>query len=292
MSHEEHSGTARRRNRKGTIVLAAVFIVGLLILLFPTLSSQWNARVQRRAVAAYEEAAAELSEAASAEFFEAAGAYNESIAGIGSAEAIACPELVEEEYEALPDISGTGVLGYVSIAKIDVQLPIYYGTDDAVLQVGAGHLEGSSLPVGGESTHSVILAHRGLPGSLLFTNLDELELGDTFTVTVLDRVLTYRVDRISVVLPDELENLYIEEGKDYCTLMTCTPYGINSHRLLVRGVRVGNTEEAVTRVTTDAGEMELLTVASLIAAPLLLLVLIWLLWSARRKKKREADHEK
>ncbi|MCD8098755.1 MAG: class C sortase [Lachnospiraceae bacterium] len=286
------SGEVRRREHIWTIVLAAVFIVGLLILLFPTVSSWWNARVQRRAVAAYEEAAAELSEAASAEFFEAAGAHNESLAGIGSAEAIACPERVEEEYEALPDISGTGVLGYVSIAKIDVQLPIYYGTDDAVLQVGAGHLEGSSLPVGGESTHSVILAHRGLPGSLLFTNLDELELGDTFTVTVLDRVLTYRVDRISVVLPDELENLYIEEGKDYCTLMTCTPYGINSHRLLVRGVRVGNTEEAVMRVTTDAGEMELLTVALLIAAPLLLLVLIWLLWSARRKKKREADHEK
>ncbi|MCD8361977.1 MAG: class C sortase [Lachnospiraceae bacterium] len=291
MKSRQDSAAARRRDRIWTIVLVGVFLVGLLILLYPTVSNWWNARVQTRAVAAYDAAATELTDSAYAEYLAAAEAYNERLAEIGSAEAIVSPELVEEGYEELLDISDTGVMGYVTIAKINVQLPIYHGTDSAVLQVGAGHLEGSSLPVGGESTHSVISAHRGLPSSLLFTNLDKLELGDTFTVTVLNRVLTYQVDRISVVLPDELENLYIEEEKDYCTLMTCTPYGINSHRLLVRGVRVGDSEEAVTRVSANEKQMDLILVASAAAVPLLLLVLVGLLLNTRRRKKREANHD-
>ncbi|MCD8222881.1 MAG: class C sortase [Clostridiales bacterium] len=231
----------RRRSLKdilATAILALIFLIGVGVLLYPTVSEWWNARVQTRAVATYNALADALSEKDYSEYFEAARAYNNRLYEIGSAEAIASPELAGEDYWDLLDIAGTGVMGYVTIDKIDVQLPIYHGTDAAVLQVGAGHMEGTSLPIGGESTHSVISAHTGLPSALLFTHLDRLTEGDIFTVTILKEVFTYQVDQILVVLPTEIENLYIEDECDYCTLMTCTPYGVNSHRLLVRGSRI------------------------------------------------------
>ncbi len=269
----------------GTLVLVLVFVVGLLILLYPTVSNWWNERVQTRVVMNYDQAVSNLSDEDYTAIFEAAEAYNEKLAALDPAQALLSDDPVGG-YEETLDITGTGIMGYVTIEKIDVELPIYHGTSDSALSAGAGHLEGSSLPVGGESTHCVISAHRGLPSALLFTNLDQLEVGDTFTITVLDRVLTYQVDQITIVLPTELEDLYIEAGKDYCTLMTCTPYGINTHRLLVRGVRIETDDDAsLIRVTAEAYQIDTIIVASVAAVPLLLILLVCLLVGTRRRKK-------
>lgn len=282
---ENKAGNKKKNGRVGTIVLFVILLLGICILLYPSVSNWWNSKVQTRAVAVYDAAVAALDEEDYTAYWEAAEAYNAQIAEIGSASTITNPELVDEDYWDLLDVSGIGVMGYITIDKINVQLPIYHGTSDSALSAGAGHLEGTSLPVGGESTHCVISAHRGLPSALLFTNLDQLEVGDTFTLTVLNELLTYEVDQISIVEPDELENLYIEEGKDYCTLVTCTPYGVNTHRLLVRGVRTENADGALIRVTADAYKIEPLLVAPFLAIPMLLILLIWLLVSTRKKKK-------
>lgn len=275
----------KKRGTVSTVVLVILLFVGLSVLLYPSVSNWWNSRVQSRAVAVYDEAVAALNEEDYTAYYEAAEAYNEALAEIGSASAIANTDLVDEDYWDLLDVTGTGIMGYITIDKINVMLPIYHGTSSSVLSAGAGHLEGSSLPVGGAGTHCVISAHRGLPSALLFTNLDQLEVGDTFTLTVLDQVLTYEVDQITIVLPDEIENLYIEDGADYCTLMTCTPYGINTHRLLVRGVRTANAEETHIRVTAEAYQIDTILVAAVVAVPMLLLLLVWLLVSTRRRKK-------
>ncbi|MCD8054620.1 MAG: class C sortase [Lachnospiraceae bacterium] len=275
----------RKRGRLGTVVLVIVFLVGIGILLYPSISNWWNERVTTRAVATYDEAVAAMDEADYSAYWEAAEAYNEKLAEIGSSSAISNTDLVDEDYWDLLDVAGIGIMGYITIDKINVQLPIYHGTSSSVLAVGAGHLEGTSLPVGGASTHCVISAHRGLPSALLFTNLDQLEEGDTFTITVLDEVLTYEVDQISIVLPSEIENLYIEEGEDYCTLMTCTPYGINTHRLLVRGVRTTNAEDTHIRVTAEAYQIDTILVAAIAAVPMLIILLVWLIVSTRRKRK-------
>ncbi|MCD7888218.1 MAG: class C sortase [Clostridiales bacterium] len=274
----------KKKGRLSTAVLVAVFVVGLLILIYPTFSNWWNTRGARKTIAQYDAAVDEIAEADYTAFFEAAEAYNEQLAAIGSASAL-LTEGVVEGYEDTLDITGTGIMGYVTIEKIDVELPIYHGTSEGVLQIAAGHVEGSSLPVGGEGTHCVISAHRGLPSALLFTRLDELEEGDTFTITVLDRVLTYQVDQIAIVLPTELEDLYIQEGEDYCTLMTCTPYGVNTHRLLVRGVRIETAADAsLIRVTAEAYEIDTIIVASVAAVPLLVVLLVVLLVSTRKRK--------
>lgn len=278
--------TSKNRDRLMTIILICVLLIGLAILLYPSVSNWWNERVMTRAVATYDEAVSNLTDEDYSAYFEAAEAYNEALQEVGSAAALSAPDLIEG-YEETLDITGTGIMGYITIEKIDVQLPIYHGTDASVLQVGAGHLEGSSLPVGGEGTHCVISAHRGLPSSLLFTNLDQLEEGDTFTITVLDQVFTYEVDQISIVLPDEIENLYIEDGEDYCTLMTCTPYGINTHRLLVRGHRVDNEETSHIRVTAEASEIDTFLVALFLAIPLLAVLLIWLVIYTHKKKRKQ-----
>ncbi|MCD8341159.1 MAG: class C sortase [Clostridiales bacterium] len=277
----------KKKGNLSTVILVILLFVGLSVLLYPSVSNWWNSRVQSRAVAVYDEAVAALNEEDYTAYYEAAEAYNEALAEIGSASAISDTDLVDEDYWDLLDVTGTGVMGYITIEKINVELPIYHGTSSSVLSAGAGHLEGTSLPVGGESTHTVISAHRGLPSALLFTNLDQLEVGDTFTLTILDQVLTYEVDQITIVLPDEIENLYIEEGKDYCTLMTCTPYGINTHRLLVRGVRVANAEATHIRVTAEAYQIDTILVAAAVAVPMLFILLVWLLVSTRKRKKRE-----
>ena len=296
MKRLEKKRTVKNRNRLWTMILLFALIAGLAILLYPTVSNQWNSRLMSRAVATYDETVADLSEEDYSAYFEAAEAYNEALREIGSAMTITVPDLVEGYEETLAS-TGTGIMGYVTIDKINVELPIYHGTDNSVLSVGAGHLEGTSLPIGGESTHSVISAHRGMPSALLFTNLDQLEEGDTFTITVLDQVFTYEVDQITIVLPDEIENLYIEEGEDYCTLMTCTPYGINTHRLLVRGHRVDNADAAHIRVTAEANKIDNWLVALFVAIPMLVILLIWLIVSTRKKSQRHdtqntAENEK
>ncbi|MCD7834195.1 MAG: class C sortase [Lachnospiraceae bacterium] len=276
-----------RKDRLTTILLVCMLLAGIVILAYPSVSNWWNEKVTSRAVATYDEAVANLSATDYTAYFEAAEAYNAMLAEIGSSRTIPSPELVDEDYWDLLDVSGTGVMGYVTIEKIDVQLPIYHGTDVNVLQTASGHLEGTSLPVGGESTHCVISAHRGLPSALLFTHLDQMEIGDTFTITVLDRVMTYEVDQISIVEPTEIEKLYIEEGKDYCTLLTCTPYGVNSERLLVRGVRVENADQKLISVTAEATKLSPLLAAPMLAVPMVLLLLIWVSWDSHRVRSRK-----
>ena len=256
------------KKNKSTIILILVFFVGLSVMLYPTVSDYVNQRHQSRALASYDETVNEMSDADYTAYFEAADAYNQRLAATPNS--FFTPEQVSGYDETL-DVSGTGIMGYITIPRIGVELPVYHGTSDGVLQVAAGHLEGSSLPVGGAGTHAVISAHRGLPSAKLFTNLDQLEVGDTFTITVLDRELTYEVDKISIVLPTEVDELKVVDGKDYVTLMTCTPYGINTHRLLVRGHRVETPDQYKhIRVTAEALKIEPIIVAPVMALPMLL----------------------
>lgn len=279
------------KKNRSTIILILIFLVGLSVMLYPTVSDYINQKNQSRAVASYSEEVESLSDVDYQAYFDAADDYNRRLAE--TPDAFYRPEEVSGYTDTL-DVSGTGIMGYITISKIGVELPIYHGTSDGVLQVAAGHLEGSSLPVGGAGTHAVISAHRGLPSAKLFTNLDELEVGDTFTITVLDRVLTYEVDQISIVLPTETDLLQPVEGKDYVTLMTCTPYGINTHRLLVRGKRIENAEnQKHIRVTADALRIEPIIVAPALAVPMLLVMLVVMLavpHLRKRKNQREENH--
>ena len=266
-----------------TILLVLIFFLGLSLLLYPTVSDYWNARHQTRAIAAYAQKVTSLDADAYEQVWQQASAYNEALLTRGNTYLLS--EEQKAEYQRLQDVSGLGIMGYVEIPEIDVALPIYHGTEESVLQIAVGHLEWSSLPVGGESTHCILSGHRGLPSAKLFTNLDRLEAGDVFLLRVLDETLTYEVDQILIVEPYETDALGIVEGEDYCTLVTCTPYGINTHRLLVRGHRIDNIAEARTiRVTADAIQIEPLLVAPIAAIPMLLLLLILLLLPRRRKR--------
>ena len=278
------------RKNLSTIILILIFLVGLSVMLYPSVSDAVNRKHQSRAVASYAEEVEQLSDADYQTYFDAADAYNRQLNTTPNA--FYKPDLVSGYAQTL-DISGTGIMGYITIPKISVELPIYHGTDEGVLQVAAGHLEGSSLPVGGAGTHAAISAHRGLPSAKLFTNLDELEVGDRFTITVLNRVLTYEVDQISIVLPTEIDQLLPTEGMDYVTLMTCTPYGINTHRLLVRGRRITTPDKLKhIRVTADAVKIEPIITAPIMALPLLLVLLLWLLFSNRKRKSTRGEkHE-
>lgn len=279
------------KKNRSNIILILIFLVGLSVMLYPTVSDYINQKNQSRAVASYSEEVENLSDVDYQAYFDTADDYNRRLAE--TPDAFYRPEEVSGYTDTL-DVSGTGIMGYITISKIGVELPVYHGTSDGVLQVAAGHLEGSSLPVGGAGTHAVISAHRGLPSAKLFTNLDELEAGDTFTITVLDRVLTYEVDQISIVLPTETDLLQPVEGKDYVTLMTCTPYGINTHRLLVRGKRIENAEnQKHIRVTADALRIEPVIVAPALAVPMLLVMLVVMLavpHLRKRKNQREENH--
>ena len=278
------------KKNKSTIILILVFFVGLSVMLYPTISDYVNQLHQTRAVANYAADVDKLSDADYTAYFEAADAFNAQIAA--DPDALYFPDRFPS-YESTLDVTGTGIMGYITIEKIGVELPIYHGTSDAVLQVAAGHLEGTSLPVGGASTHAVISAHRGLPSAKLFTNLDQLEVGDTFTITVLDRTLTYEVDNLSIILPTETDSLKVSEGKDYITLMTCTPYGINTHRLLVRGRRITTPDKLKhIRVTSDAIKIEPILTAPIMALPLLLVLLFWLLFApSKRSSAKDKTHK-
>ena len=283
------------KKKKGnftTLLLILVLLAGLSLLLYPSVSDYWNSFHKTRAIAAYAEEVANLNQDQYDEIWAAAESYNASLTDRVNAYLLS--DAQKEEYQQLLNVSGLGVMGYIEIPSIDCSLPIYHGTEESVLQIAVGHLEWSSLPVGGESTHCVLSGHRGLPSAKLFTNLDKLQTGDIFMLRVLDNVLTYEVDQILIVKPQETGALRIEEGKDYCTLVTCTPYGINTRRLLVRGHRIDNIEEAKTvRVTADAIQIEPLLVAPVVAIPILLLLLILLLLPKKPRKKHggEADEE-
>lgn len=270
-----------------TILLIVIFLVGLSLLLYPSISNYVNERHQSRAIATYDAAVSKLDEEDYDAYFKAARKYNKKLAENPSA--FYEPDAIEG-YDKILDVTGTGIMGYVAIEKIGVELPIYHGTSEGVLAAGAGHLEGTSFPIGGKSTHSVISAHRGLPSAKLFTNLDKLEEGDIFTITILNRVITYEVDKISIVLPSQTQDLKIEDGKDYCTLMTCTPYGINTHRLLVRGRCIDNSELQKIHITAEAFQIRPTIIASIIGIFILLLLLLRVLIHSRRKR-RHADAE-
>lgn len=271
------------KNKLINIFLILALVAGLSLLLYPTVSDYWNSLHASQAVASYDQAVKSMDEGKYDELLQRAGQYNRDLFLRGTLFALTDEE--REDYNSQLDIDGSGVMGYIEIPTIKVSLPIYHGTSDDVLQVAVGHLEWSSLPVGGESTHCVLSGHRGLPSAKLFTNLDQLAEGDLFVIRTLDEVLTYEVDRILIVLPSEVQALAAEEGKDLCTLVTCTPYGVNSHRMLVRGHRVDNQSEAV-RLTADAIRIDPLLVAPIAAIPLLLALLL-LLAAAPKKKNRD-----
>lgn len=276
------------RKHLTTVIFILIFLTGLSLILYPTVSDLWNQMHQTRAITAYAEAAAALDDADYEKILSDARAYNEELAAGGGD--ITLPEAWKERYEAQLNIAGQGIMGYIEIPKIDCHLPIYHGTSEGVLQTAIGHLEGSSLPVGGEGAHSVLSGHRGLPSARLFTDLDQMAEGDLFMLCVLDEVLTYEVDQILVVLPEETEALAVIPGEDLCTLVTCTPYGVNSHRMLVRGRRVEQqAAEETVRITADAVQIETPLVMSAVAAPMLLVFLILLLCNAWRKRREKRE---
>ena len=277
-----------KRSNFTTFLLVVILFVGLSLLLYPTFSDYWNSFHQTKAITTYAQQVADLDEDKYDEIWSAAWDYNRSL--LGRSTGFALDEAQKEEYARLLDVSGLGVMGYIEIPEISVSLPIYHGTEESVLQIAIGHLEWSSLPVGGESSHCVLSGHRGLPSAKLFTNLDKLREGDVFLLRILDEVLTYEVDQILIVEPQETAALQIVEGEDLCTLVTCTPYGINSHRLLVRGHRIENAVEVKTiRVTADAIQIEPLIVAPVLAMPILLVLLLALLLPKPQKGGRKDE---
>lgn len=267
------------KKSKVGILLVLILFAGVCIMLYPAISQYWNSKTQSRIVENYENVISSLSEEDFKKFFEEATAYNKALFELDD-------PLYDYKkisgYNNILNVSNVGIMGYITIEKLGVELPVYHGTSSDVLNIACGHLEGTSLPVGGQNSHCVLSAHRGLPRAKLFTDLDKMECGDTFTITVLNKTITYQVDQIKVVNPDEVRNLTIEEGQDRCTLLTCTPYGVNTHRLLVRGTRIENAKPMI-YVTSDAYKIDSIVATPIVAAPILLILLIYLLVKYRHK---------
>ena len=275
-----------KRKHISTIFIILIFLVGLGFISYPTVSNLWNQAHQSRAIATYSKQVEKLDDSENKKMLKAARKYNKSL--LKKSDHWKLSKKDKKKYESLLDVSGTGIMGYIEVPKIDCSLPIYHGTDEGALQIAIGHLEGSSLPVGGKSTHCVLSGHRGLPSARLFTDLDQMEEGDIFILNILDRKLAYEVDQIRVVLPEEMSDLEIEEGKDLCTLVTCTPYGINTHRLLVRGHHTEygekKVEEEKKEVQTKKTDIRLMIAGG--AGVLILLIIIIVIVIKRRRKRR------
>ena len=269
-------------SRLMTLLIVVVFVAGLSFLLYPTVSNLWNQAHQSRAIATYTEQVEKLDDSSNKEMLKAARKYNKEL--LKKADHWKLSKKDKKKYESLLDVSGTGIMGYIEIPKIACSLPVYHGTDEGALQIAIGHLEGSSLPVGGKSSHCVLSGHRGLPSARLFTDLDQMEEGDTFILNILGHKLAYEVDQIKVVLPEEMSDLEIQEGKDLCTLVTCTPYGINTHRLLVRGHRVKYVETKVQEqkeVSKSKTDTRLVIAGAAVGA----VVLFIIIFAVRRRRK-------
>ena len=274
------------KKRKTTIILLVIFFVGLSVLLYPSISSYWNSKTQSEAIVDYESMLAQYKPEDYSAIFAAADEYNQKL------RTLADPFRDHHQlsdYHSILNMGGTGMIGYITVPKISQELPIYHGTSEGVLSVAVGHVEGSSLPVGGESTHCVVSAHRGLPTATLFTHLDRMEIGDTFYFTILDRTITYEVDQIRIVEPNDTSLLQIEEGKDYCTMLTCTPYGINTHRLLVRGHQVDASQTRNLYVANEAYRVEPLVVMPLVALPIIFVLLMYVMFAPVTKKSLGED---
>ena len=277
------------KEQKVNIILCLVILIGIGLISYPSVSDWWNSFHQTRAVASYAAAVSQMKTEDYDRLFAEADDYNRKLAGTGMKWSMTDEEI--QEYNNVLDISDNGIMGYIDIPRMRQTLPIYHGTDDAVLQIAIGHLAGTSLPVGGDSTHCVVSGHRGLPSARLFTDLDRLIVGDIWTMTVLNRTVTYEVDQIRIVEPEDLSELQIVQGSDYCTLLTCTPYGINTHRLLVRGHRIPNLDGDA-NVTADAMQVDQTLVAMVVAVIILLILVIILLtvsskWYRDRRDRRE-----
>ena len=286
LTHSNKENSAMKK--LSTVLLIATFVAGLSLLLYPTVSNYWNTLHASRAVATYVDAVQNMGEDKRREMLQKAIDYNKSLTSDNQRLTISSAR--RQEYESILDVDGNGMIGYIEIPNVNRTLPVYHGTNDDVLQIAVGHLDWTSLPVGGTSTHCVLSGHRGLPSAKLFTNLDQVKEGDTFVIRVLDEVLTYEVDQIRIVEPAAVDDLMIENGKDYCTLVTCTPYGVNSHRLLVRGHRVENESESI-RVTSEAIQIEPLIVAPAIAIPTLIIIFVLLIASSNKKKKKQKSQK-
>ena len=270
------------KNHRSTILLILILLIGLSLMLYPSFADWWNSFHSSRAIASYEEQVANIDDAQYEELWDAARDYNQSL--LHRPNDFLLSDEQQEIYKSLLDFGGNGIMGYIEIPMIDVMLPIYHGTKESVLQIAVGHLDWTSLPVGGAGSHCVVSGHRGLPSARLFTDLDKLKVGDVFMLHVLNEILTYEIDQILIVEPQDTDPLLIEPGKDLCTMITCTPYGINSHRMLVRGHRIESQEEAkVIRITADALRIEPLVVAPFVAVPILLVLLIILLLPKQKK---------
>ena len=267
-----------------TLFLLFILLAGAGLLVYPTFADWWNSFHQSRAIAGYAEKVSQIDDAEYEKMIEDARAYNKTLLERGDGRFNMTDE-ERETYNSVLDIDGSGIMGYVDIPKINVSLPIYHGTDEAVLQIAVGHIEGTSLPVGGEGTHCVISGHRGLPSAKLFTDLDQLQEGDIVQITVLDETLTYEIDQIRIVLPNELQELAIDPKKDYLTMVTCTPYGINSHRMLVRGHRIDNPDAGEVRVTSDASQIEPLHVLPVVIGIIAAFYMIFMFISSRRRSR-------
>ncbi len=266
------------------LLLTLAFFVGLCVCLYPSLSNWWNERYQSRVISVYDETVAQKNAEELAEELAVIEEYNSLLASMDSRMLLADPTILDGLI-AQPQITDIGMIGYVTIQKLGVELSIYYGTTSSVLSSGAGLMDGTSIPIAGESTHAVIVAHRGLPSATLFTHLDELEIGDTFTVTILKQVYTYQVDQIKIVTPDVLDDLRIVQGEEYCTLLTCTPYGINTHRLLVRGKRIDIEEVSDILVTEDGYVLPTALSAAMFALPVMALWGMWVMIRNKTKRK-------
>jgi len=273
-----------------TLLLFVVMFVGLALLLYPPLADYYNSFHQSRAIASYTQAVETDDGEDYTPYWEAAREYNRQLEGHSIVTRLNGASRFAHGYSTMLDVNGSGIIGVIEISDIAVTLPLYHGTSDVVLQVAVGHLEGTSLPTGDPNTHVAISAHRGLPSAKLFTNLDQLQQGDIFTLRVLDEVFTYEIDQIVIVLPHEVEVLeFLNDGRAYCSLITCTPYGVNSHRMIVRGHRVENSTAAqAARVTADAQQIDPLIVTPIVAAPMLLVLLIIMLMDTSPKKKAKA----
>lgn len=272
------------RKHLSTILIILVFLTGLSLLLYPSISDYINSKNQSRAITEYADSVSKLTEEEHKNMWQQAMKYNEELASHETNWKLSDSE--RKTYEDILNVNNNGMMGYIEIPKIKSSLPIYHGTDEGVLQRNIGHLQGSSLPVGGENSHCVLSGHRGLPSAKLFSELDKLSEGDQFMLSVLGETLTYEVDQILIVLPDEMDALQIEKGKDLCTLVTCTPYGVNSHRLLVRGHRVENgATSGQAHVIADAIQIEPVIVAPFMALPVLIILVIWVLIRSRKTKK-------
>ena len=282
------------KEQKVNLILCLIILIGIGLISYPSVADWWNSYHQSRAIASYATAVSQLNTEDYDKLFEEAEDYNRKLSMTGIKWSLTEEEI--QEYNSILDISDTGIMGYIDIPKIRQTLPIYHGTDDAVLQIAIGHLVGTSFPVGGDATHCVVSGHRGLPSARLFTDLDRLTAGDVWTMTILNRTVTYEVDQIRIVEPEDLSELKIVEGEDYCTLLTCTPYGINSHRLLVRGHRIPNLDGDA-NVTADAMQVDKTLVAIVVAAIMLLILLIHFVvtsskWYRNRMESREKKRRK